>query len=175
MKKKQTTSFDAENAGQFGDVLTSKPRAPRPVVGVLGLGYFEYWRMYPALEAQVAKDLKGAVGRLKKTMPDAEVLYPGMVDTLDRAQESGEAYRLANVEFIVVIAGTYLPDFITLHAINACTFRPHVILFNTQTGNDVNPKDTYIDTMRNSALIATTQLSGSFRRWDWTTAWWLAK
>ena len=164
MKKKPTTSFDAENAGQFGDVLTCKPKSQRPVVGVLGLGYFEYWRMYPALEAQVAKDLKGAVARLKKTLPDAEVLYPGMVDTLDRAQEAGEAFRLANVEFLVVIAGTYLPDFITLHAINVCTFRPQVILFNTQTGSDVNPQDTYIDTMRNSALIATTQLSGSFRK-----------
>ncbi len=164
MKKRQTTSFDAENAGQFGDVLTSRPMPRKPVVGVLGLGYFEYWRMYPALEAMVERDLKGAVGRLKKALPDAEVLYPGMVDTLDRAQEAGEAFRQANVEVLVVIAGTYLPDFITLHAINVCTFRPQVILFNTQTGSDVNPKDTYIDTMRNSALIATTQLSGSFRK-----------
>ena len=87
-----------------------------------------------------------------------------MVDTLDRAQSAGNAFRQANVEILVVIAGTYLPDFITLHAINACALRPQVILFNTQTGRDVNPQDNYIATMRNSALIATTQLSGSFRK-----------
>jgi L-arabinose isomerase len=163
-KKPQTTSFDAENAGCFGDILTAPPPRRAPVVGVLGLGYFEYWRMYPALEAQVRRDLKGAVTRLTKSLAGAEIVYPGMVDTLDRAQEAGEAFRLAGVDVLVVMAGTYLPDFITLHAINACATRPQVILFNTQTGNDVNPLDTYIATMRNSALIAITQLSGSFRK-----------
>ena len=58
MKKKvQTTSFDAEKTGCFGDVLTSRPTHRPIAVGVLGLGYFEYWRMYPALEAQVKRDL----------------------------------------------------------------------------------------------------------------------
>ena len=164
MKKTQIKSFDSENDGPFGDVLTIRPKPRGSVVGVLGLGYFEYWRMYPALEAQVTRDLQGAVARLKKALPGASVVYPGMVDTLDRAQAAGEAFQKANVEILVVVAGTYLPDFITLHAINACTFRPLVVLFDTQTGNDVNPKDTYIATMRNSALIAMTQLSGSFRK-----------
>ena len=163
-KKTQIKSFDSENDGPFGDVLTSRPKPRGSVVGVLGLGYFEYWRMYPALEAQVKRDLQGAVARLKKALPGASVVYPGMVDTLDRAQAAGEAFQKANVEILIVVAGTYLPDFITLHAINACTFRPLVVLFDTQTGNDVNPKDTYIATMRNSALIAMTQLSGSFRK-----------
>ena len=165
MKKNiQITSFDAEDVGVFGDVLTKRPEAAKITVGLLGLGYFEYWRMYPALQAQVDGDLKKAAQRLAKALPDADVVYPGMVDTLDRAQEAGEAFRKANVDALVVIAGTYLPDFITMHAINACAFRPRVILFNTQTGDDVNPKDTYIATMRNSALIAITQLSGSFRK-----------
>ncbi len=164
MKKTQIKSFDSENDGPFGDVLTSRPAPRGTVVGVLGLGYFEYWRMYPALEAQVKRDLQGAVARLRKALPGASVVYPGMVDTLDRAQAAGEAFQKASVEILVVVAGTYLPDFITLHAINACTFRPLVVLFDTQTGDDVNPKDTYIATMRNSALIAMTQLSGSFRK-----------
>ena len=158
------TSFDAESDGPFGDVLTVHPAPPRPCVAVLGLGYFEYWRMYPALEAQVAADLDGAVARLKAALPGAEIVYPGMVDTLDRAEEAGQAFRAAQPQVLVVIAGTYLPDFITLHAINRCASRPTVILFNTQTGADVNPNDDYVATMRNSALIATTQLSGSFRK-----------
>ena len=164
MNKPQITSFDAENAGVFGDVLTERPPLRKTKVGLLGLGYFEYWRMYPALEAQVASDLDGAAKRLKKALSGCDVVYPGMVDTLDRAEAAGEAFREAQVEVIVVVAGTYLPDFITMHAINKCTRRPGVILFNTQTGADVNPKDNYIATMRNSALIAITQLSGSFHK-----------
>ena len=164
MSKKKITSFDAENAQVFGDVLTSRP-AEKPLnVGLLGLGYFEYWRMYPQLENQVRKDLDAAAARLKKSLCGCKVIYPGMVDTLDRADEAGEEFRRAQVQVIVVIAGTYLPDFITLHAVNKCASRPVVILFNTQTGSNVNPKDNYVATMRNSALIAITQLSGSFRK-----------
>ena len=163
-KKVQITSFDAEDAGVFGDVLTKPLIRSKAKVGLLALGYFEYWRMYPALEDQVASDLNGAAERLKSVLSDCIVTYPGMVDTLDRAEEAGMAFRNAEIDVLVVIAGTYLPDFITMHAINRCAARPKVILFNTQTGCDVNPKDNYIATMRNSALIAITQLSGSFHK-----------
>ena len=163
-KKVQITSFDAEDAGVFGDVLTQPLIRSKAKVGLLALGYFEYWRMYPALEDQVASDLNGAAERLKSVLSDCIVTYPGMVDTLDRAEEAGMAFRNAEIDVLVVIAGTYLPDFITMHAINRCAARPKVILFNTQTGCDVNPKDNYIATMRNSALIAITQLSGSFHK-----------
>ena len=163
-KKVQITSFDAEDAGVFGDVLTKTPPRRKAHVGLLGLGYFEYWRMYPELEGQVASDLAGAAERLKAALPDCEFTYPGMVDTLDRAEEAGQILRAAELDVLVVIAGTYLPDFITMHAINRCASRPVVILFNSQTGHDVNPRDNYVATMRNSALIAITQLSGSFHK-----------
>ena len=111
MNDKKITSFDAEDAGVFGDVLTVKPPRKKMQIGLLALGYFEYWRMYPALEAQVENDLAMAAERLKAALPGCEVVYPGMVDTLDRAEEAGEAFRQAQVEVIVVMAGTYLPDF----------------------------------------------------------------
>ena len=163
-KKIQITSFDAEKAGVFGDVLTTRPQKQRLQVGLLALGYFEYWRMYPALEGQVAADLDAAAKRLAAALPQFDLVYPGMVDTLDRAEEAGELLRAAQIDALVVIAGTYLPDFITMHAINKCASRPAVILFDTQTGGDVNALDNYVATMRNSALIAITQLSGSFRK-----------
>lgn len=164
MAKEKIVSFDSDETGVYGDVFTSPLPKRKLKVGMLGLGYFEYWRMYPALEAQVSGDLDGIKNRLSEFLPDCEIIYPGMVDTLDRAEVAGLAFREAEVDAIVVVAGTYLPDFITMHAINRCAARPLVILFNTQTGNDVNPLDNYIATMRNSALIAITQLSGSFRK-----------
>ena len=162
--KMKITSFDAEETGCFGDVLSHAPEHRPLSVGMLGLGYFEYWRMYPALERQVSEDLDKAAGLLAGALPECKVIYPGMVDTLDRAETAGSAFRDAQIDVLVVIAGTYLPDFITMHAINQIQTHPEVILFSTQTGNDVNPDDNYIATMRNSALIAMTQLSGSFRK-----------
>lgn len=164
MAKPSIISFDAEEEGVFGDVLNKRPVRKKMTIGLLALGYFEYWRMYPALEEQVKKDLAKAAERLKKSLPECELIYPGMVDTLDKAEEAGEIFRKAQVEVIVIMAGTYLPDFITLHAINKCSSRPEIILFNSQTGDNVNANDNYIATMRNSALIATTQLSGSFHK-----------
>ncbi|MBE6389944.1 MAG: hypothetical protein E7043_07220 [Lentisphaerae bacterium] len=164
MSKVKVVSFDSDESGQYGDVFTSPLPERKLSVGLLALGYFEYWRMYPALEEQVRADLAGAARRLTETLSGCDVIYPGMVDTLDRAEEAGRVFCQAQVDVLVVIAGTYLPDFITMHAINSCASRPLVILFNTQTGNDVDPQDNYIATMRNSALIAITQLSGSFHK-----------
>ena len=163
-EKLPITSFDAGEVGIFGDVLTREPTRRRPQIGFLALGYFEYWRMYPELEHQVRADLQAASERLAQALPECDLVFPVMVDTLDRAEEAGELFRQAQVAAIVVMAGTYLPDFITMHAINKCASRPMIILFNSQTGNDVNPADDYVATMRNSALIAITQLSGSFRK-----------
>ena len=84
--KMKITSFDAEETGCFGDVLSHAPEHRPLSVGMLGLGYFEYWRMYPALERQVSEDLDKAAGLLAGALPECKVIYPGMVDTLDRAE-----------------------------------------------------------------------------------------
>jgi len=131
-------------------------------VGFLGLGYFEYWRMYPQLEKIVRNDLEGMFARLKSTLEGFEVIYPGMVDTLDRAEEAGVKFAEEKVEAIIIAEGTYVPDFITLHAVNRAAKNPMIILFNSQTGRDLSPKDDYMATMRNSALIGISQLTGSF-------------
>ena len=158
------TSFDASQVGQFGDVLTRRSQPGPMKVGFLGLGYFEYWRMYPQLEKIVRNDLEGMFARLKNTLKGFEVIYPGMVDTLDRAEEAGSKFAVEQVEAIIIAEGTYLPDFITLHAVNRAGNNPRIILFNSQTGRDLSPKDDYMATMRNSALIGISQLTGSFNK-----------
>lgn len=157
------TSFDSGDAGDiaFGDILTEKkPLTGDLKVGLLGCGYFEYWRMYPPLRETVENDLAGARDRFAKRF---DVVYPGMVDTLDKADAAGAAMAAESVEVVVVMEGTYLPDFITLRALDHLR-DPLVIFFNSQTGNDVNPEDDYSATMRNSALIGISQLTGSFRK-----------
>jgi L-arabinose isomerase len=155
----QVTSFDAAKPGQFGDILNIDRHEDNTVkVGLLAVGYFEYWRMYPPLREIVEKDLKAIADRLSKTV---DVTYSGMVDSMDKAEQAGQTFAKAGVKIVVVVEGTYLPDFMVMHALEHVP-DAEVILFNTQNGNDVNPNDNYQATMRNSALIGITQLSGSF-------------
>ena len=60
------TSFESGGQKTFGDVFTCKPELPEMTVGILGLGYFEYWRMYPALCETVRQDLDRIVERLRQ-------------------------------------------------------------------------------------------------------------
>ena len=87
------TSFDATRPGRFGDILNVERRADTTVkVGLLAVGYFEYWRMYPTLRATEGADLAGVHDRLAARV---DVVYPGMVDSMDRAEEAGRAFAEA--------------------------------------------------------------------------------
>ena len=160
------TSFDAARPGVFGDMFNRPRTPPAPFrVGLLAAGYFEYWRMYPELKPRIESDLAGIAGRLQAAAEARGLafLYPGPVDTLDAAEAAGDAFARAGVDLVAVAWGTYVPDFMLLHALEKV---PHarVVLFNTQTGAAVNPDDDYPATMRNSALIGATQLSGSLTK-----------
>jgi L-arabinose isomerase len=160
MPKVKTASFDDARARVFGDILSPSKKRGGARAGLLGCGYFEYWRMYPSLEKKVEADLKKIHRRMSAHF---ETFYPGMVDTLDAAEAAGDKFAGADLDVVIIAEGTYLPDFIVLQALNKIKHVP-VIFFNTQTGADVSPLDDYPATMRNSALIGLTQLSGTFRK-----------
>ncbi len=161
MEDKKTTSFDSADPGTFGDILNA-PRQPvgKIRVGLIACGYFEYWRMYPALRERVEKDIATLHGRLAEEL---EIVFPGIVDTLDAAESAGRALAAASVEIVIVTEGTYLPDFMVLAALEHVP-NAKMILFNTQSGASMSPGDVYEDTLRNSALIGIAQLSGTFRK-----------
>lgn len=155
----KTTSFDSAQQGIFGDILNApRESGVRMRVGLIGCGYFEYWRMYPALREKAENDLTAVQARLAASL---EVVYPGMVDTLDAAEAAGRTLAAARVDVVVVVEATYLPDFMVLNALEHVP-TARVILFSTQTGDDLSPDDVYEDTLRNSALIGIAQLSGTF-------------
>ena len=157
----KTTSFDSSETGKFGDILTvERPGTGRIRVGLVGCGYFEYWRMYPALRARVEQDLAMVRDRLGAEL---DVVYPGMIDTLDAAELAGRALAEAGVDLVIVVEGTYLPDFMVLAVLEHVP-KAELLLFNTQTGAGIAPTDVYEDTLRNSALIGIAQLSGTLMR-----------
>lgn len=153
-------SFDSREGGVFGDILTGEKKHYKMKIGFLGCGYFEYWRMYPRLKETVEKDLEKIHRGLSGNF---ETVYPGMVDTLDSAEKAGRVFTEEGIGALVVAEGTYLPDFITLQAMEHVRGVP-VVLFNSQTGADVSPEDDYQSTMRNSALIGISQLTGTFAK-----------
>jgi L-arabinose isomerase len=153
-------SFEASDHGPYGDLLSERPAVRKKIrVGLLACGYFEYWRMFsPQFKQNVLGDLERIAQRLRR---DFEVIYPGVVDTLDAADAAGRVFGKAELDLLIVVEGTYVPDYISLHAIEQAPGVP-VLLFTTQVEEDITPQDNYETAMRNSALIGTTQLTGSF-------------
>jgi len=155
-----TLSFEAADGEVFGDILSKRPaRRERIKVGLLGVAYFEYWRMFSEkFKEEILSDLQRVANRLAH---DFEVVYPCVVDTLDTADQAGKVFAESGLDLLVVVEGTYTPDYISMQAIDYIPNVP-VIMFTTQVGENISPQDNYETVMRNSALIGTAQLSGTF-------------
>lgn len=164
LKDTGVLSFESADSGPWGDILSKHLDRKRNIkVGFLGCGYFEYWRMF---SGQFKKNVLGDLQKIADHLgDDFDIVYPGVVDTLDAADRTGQIFAENKVDVVVVVEGTYLPDFITLHALSYIPDAP-VILFTTQVEEDISPEDNYEDLMRNSALIGTAQLSGTFKKMD---------
>ncbi|MCW5977929.1 MAG: hypothetical protein KIT09_07615 [Bryobacteraceae bacterium] len=155
-----TLSFEAAEDDVFGDLLSERP-APRErvTIGLLGVAYFEYWRMFsPQFKNDVVADLQTVADRLAR---DFELVFPGVVDTLDAAEKAGRIFAASSLDLLIVVEGTYTPDYISMQAIDHVPHVP-VVMFTTQAAEDITPQDDYETIMRNSALIGTAQLSGTF-------------
>lgn len=158
----EVLSFESADSKPWGDILSKRlDRTKKITVGFLGCGYFEYWRMFSEkFKQDVLSDVQNIADRLSK---DFDVVYPGIVDTLDAADAVGREFAAKKVDVVVVVEGTYLPDFITLHALSYVPNAP-VVMFTTQVEEDISPNDDYEALMRNSSLIGTAQLSGTFQK-----------
>ncbi len=155
--KKIIKSFE-EGADVVGDILTAGKGKNDIKIGLLTLGYFEYWRMFPDILPIVAQDLKEIETRFKKEYKN--VVFSGMVDTLDTADAAGRMFREKNVDIVIAVCGTYVADFITLTALDYVKNKP-LILFSMQSGDNIDLNGTYANSLRNSGLIGTSQLTGT--------------
>lgn len=155
-----TLSFEAATGVEFGDILSKRPSVSKRLkVGLLACAYFEYWRMFsPEFKSNVTGDIERIAGRLRE---DVDLVFPGIVDTLDSADQAGRSFLESGVEMLVVVEGTYVPDYMAIQAID---YVPHVpvVMFTTQVEENISPDDDYETMMRNSAMIGTAQLSATF-------------
>lgn len=158
-------SFEVAEGTVFGDLIGKRAEQKPPRIGLITVGFFEYWRMFPErLRANVLQDMTVIYERLRGLFGD--VVWPGLVDTLDSAEEAGSALERERVDVIVYVAGTYCPDYMAIQALSHIREVP-VIMFNTQGENTIKLDGNYEHILRNSGLIANMQLAATFRKMGW--------
>ena len=158
--KAPVKSFES-GSRKAGDLLSVKSAAGKLKVGLLTCGYFEYWRMYPkTLKQKVEQDLRKVAASFRR---DFDVVCPGLVDTLDAADRAGRLFKKEHVDMLIVVEGTYIPDYLSLHAIDYVRETP-LLLFSTQSGDNLDPRSDYEETLRNSGLIGIAQLTGTLAK-----------
>jgi hypothetical protein len=47
--------------GEYPDLVAEKSETEKPRVGLLGFGWFEWWRMYPEQERKTLEDFAGSI------------------------------------------------------------------------------------------------------------------
>ncbi|MBP1991039.1 hypothetical protein [Paenibacillus eucommiae] len=160
-------SFETAKGHVFGDLLTARVAGKPLNIGLITLGFFEYWRMFPGtLKASVTEDMTCIYNRLGEQFPQDRIIWPGLIDTLDAAEAANKSLQHEHIDLIVYAAGTYCPDYMAIQVLENFRHVP-VILFNTQHSNRINLQTNYENILGNSALIANLQLAATFKKMGW--------
>ena len=86
----------------------------RPRIGLLATGHFRYWPQYPELK----KMGMGMYDELLRMIEQwADVITPDLVDTVDRAEEAGEFFKLNSVDMILVFPLGYTTSMMIVPAV----------------------------------------------------------
>ena len=114
MSNETIQSFEVTKGGKSGDLITEKRGERRLKVGFIGAGYFEYWRMYGGLQQKVESDMNSVADKLGK---ECDLIYPGFIDTLDKADEAGKIFREEKIDTLIIAEGTYSTDYLIHQAL----------------------------------------------------------
>ena len=113
-------------------------------VGLLAGGFFEYWRMYPeTLKSAVESDAEVVFQRLAR---DHHVVYPGLVDTMDSADEAGRRFRDEQIDLLILTERTYVPD-TYIHQLLSHIPGVPLLLFVSQTHDKIDLEENYEATL----------------------------
>lgn len=158
-------SFEVAEGDTFGDLL-SKDRIrsnEKLKIGLLAGAFFEYWRMYPeTLKETIEKDNQIVLERLEKKH---QIIYPGLVDSMDTADEAGRRFRQEQIDLLIITERTYIPDSY-IHQMLSHIPRVPLLLYVSQSHDTVDLKSDYEKTIRNMGMMSIVQLSAGFRKMD---------
>lgn len=74
-------------------------------IGLFGIGLDVYWEQFEGLENRLVGYLNVVEGKLRH--PDVEIVNLGLVDTTEKAEAAGHAFRQADVDLIFLYVTTY--------------------------------------------------------------------
>jgi L-arabinose isomerase len=155
-------SFEVGEGDVFGDLLSPEriETGRNLKIGLLATGYFEYWRMYPELRAQVEQDAARVCDRLSQRH---DIVPSGLVDTMDAADEARRRFRDENVDLIVLAYRTYIPDAYVHQVLSRLPDVP-LLVFASQSRDRFDCNDDYSGVLRNSGVMALVQSVCGLRR-----------
>ena len=154
-------SFEVTRGEKSGDLLSNRRGDKKLKVGLLACAYFEYWRMYPGLQDQVRGDMQTVADRICQRF---DVVYPGMVDTLDLADQAGRRFKQEAIDVLIITEGTYCTDYIVHQCLLHLPPSLPVCLFASQVHTRLNFSATYDQSLRNSGPMGIVQLAAGFRK-----------
>jgi len=160
-KPRQVESFEVARGGVSGDMLTEKYKPTPFKIGLLATGYFEFWRMYQGLLEQVVGDMQQVAARLGRKHV---LVYPGLADTLDATDAAGRLFRQEQVDLILIVEGSWTPDYFIHRALAHLPSDIPILLFATWARDRLDFKSGYDQAFRNSGPMGLVQLAGGFHK-----------
>lgn len=154
-------SFEVTGGGVSGDLI-SKRREKKPLkVGLLATAYFEYYRMYDGLYEKVCENMQKIADTIA---PFCDLVYPGVVDTLDKSSEAGQLFQKENVEAIIIAEGTYSVDYLVHQALLEVSAEMPLLLFGSQAHSSLDFKAGYAASLLNSGPMGIVQFACSLHK-----------
>ncbi len=162
-------SFEIAGDEGFGDIVSKDRKASRGrlKVGLLPLSWFEWWPMFP--ESGMRENILSDCDRFIKIMEEKfgdtyELVYPDYyVDTLDKAFDTGELFKKAGVDMVIIDEATYVTDYFPIQVVDALPEVP-LVLFVTQATDNLWDTMVNTDVIRYEGLVSIIQLAGAFSK-----------
>jgi L-arabinose isomerase len=161
--KQTIESFEVTKGGVSGDLLSEMREDKKLKIGFLAFAYFEYWRMYENLRDEVEQDMQIVADRLSEKH---DIFYPGLVETLDGADEAGRSFKDEQIDILIIAEGTYVPDYFVHQTLSHLPGDIPIICFATSLHGAIDFKSGYDVSLRNTGLMGLIQLTGGFRKME---------
>ncbi len=135
--------------------------APRPTIGVFGIGLHAYWEQLPGLKERLEGYQQEVEAGLRAA--GADIISAGLVDTALAAREAGRRFSREEVDLVVCYVGTYAASSQVLPAVRDAG-RP-VLVLNLQPSPalDYDEADTQ-EWLANCTVCVVPELAGVFAR-----------